>query len=106
MNAGFLQLGHPGRPADPILVLAQVHQGRQAGLQRHQLGYALGVQQAEVQRNVRAEAVAHQDRFFDAQGIQQAAQILHHVGGGVMVGRDVTIAVSAQVVGGDAVLAA
>ena len=34
VNPHLFQLGHPGRPADPIPVLAQVHQGRQPRLQR------------------------------------------------------------------------
>ena len=106
MDAHFFQLGHPGRPADPILVLAQVHQGGQAGLQRQQFGHALGIEQAEVHGDIGAEAVPHQDGPLDAHFIQEAAQIFGHVGRGVAGGRDVAIAVAAQIVGGDAVFAA
>jgi hypothetical protein len=50
--------------------------------------------------------VAHQDGALDAHFIQEAAQVLGHIGGGVASGGDVAVAVAAEVVGGDAVLAA
>jgi hypothetical protein len=52
------------------------------------------------------KAMAHQDGALDAHFVQEAAQILGHIGGGVAGGRDVAVAVAAEVVGGDAVLAA
>ena len=102
----FFQFGHPGRPADPVFVVAQMDQGRQARFERQQFGHALGVEQAEVHGDIGAEAVAHQDGSLDAHFIQEAAQILGHIGRGVARARDVAIAVAAEVIGGDAVLAA
>ena len=102
----FFQFGHPGRPADPVFIVAQVDQGGQARFERQQLEHALWVEQAEVHGDVGAEAVAHQDGSLDAHFIQEAAQILGHIGRGVAGGRYVAIAVAAEVIGSDAVLAA
>ena len=106
VDAHFFQLGHPGGPADPIFVVAQVHQGGQSGLQRQQFGYALGVEQAEVHGDVGAEAMTHQDGALDAHLVQETAQIFGHIGGRIAGGRDIAVAMAAEIVGGNAVLAA
>jgi hypothetical protein len=50
--------------------------------------------------------VADQDGLIDAHFIQEAAQIFGHIGRSVAGGGYVAVAVAAQVVGSDAVLAA
>ena len=106
VDAYFFQLSHPGRPADPIFVVAQVDQGGQTRFECEQFGHPLGVQQAEVHGDVGAETMAHQDGPLDPHFIQEAAQILGHIGRSVACGGYVAVAVAAQVVGSDPVLAA
>ena len=50
--------------------------------------------------------MAHQDRALNPHFVEEAAQILGHIGGGVAGRSYVAVAVAAEVVGGDPILAA
>ena len=99
--ARALERGDPVAPAGPPVVRAQVLERRQRGLDRHDLADPVGMAGGEVERDVRAVAVADQRRPLELESVEQPEQVVRHVVGGVARRRRAAVAVPAQVVGED-----
>ena len=83
-----------------------MHQSRQSRLQRHQLCDSLGVKQAEVHSHIGPEAMTHQGGTLDSHFVQEATQVFGHVRRGITARGDIAVAVTAEIVSSNAVLAA
>ena len=100
--ARALERRDPVAPARPAVVCAQVLQRRQRGLDCDDLADALGMAGGEVERDVRAVAVADERRPLELEPVEQPEQVVRHVVGAVAGRRRAAVAVPAQVVGQDA----
>ena len=97
-----LQRVDPILPTHPVVAPARGLERRQGRLDRDHLAHTVGGTRCQVERDVGSVAVSGDHRPPDLQRVEQAEQVTRHVVQRVSGGRNVAVAVAAQVIGEDA----